>query len=74
MTLALALMCSAAGGCAVAAEEDQASSHDALQSPQAAAKAASAALEAARTEQLAIDTRLTRELSAVGPALSARQN
>lgn len=74
MTLALALLCSAGAGCAAAEEEDQASSRDALQSPQAAAKAASAALEAARTEQLAIDTRLTRELSAVGPALSARQN
>ena len=74
MTLALALLCSAGAGCAVAAEEDEAASHDALQSPQAAAKAASAALEAARTEQLAIDTRLARELSAVGPALTTRQN
>lgn len=66
-------MCSAAVGCA-ATEEDAASSVDALQSPQAAAKAATSALEEARADQLAIDTRLAHELGAVGPALTTAQN
>ena len=74
LSLVLALLCPVAAGCAAAAEEDSGSSQDALQSPQAAAKAASTALEAAHAEQLAIDTRLAHELSAVGPALTTRQN
>jgi len=74
LTVFLALMCPVAAGCAAAEEDEAGSSRDALQSPQGAAKAASTALEAARTEQLAIDTRLAHELGAVGPALTTTQN
>ncbi len=73
LTLALAVFCPLAAGCASAAEADDATTQDALR-PFSAAKAASEALEEARDDQQEIDTRLGNELATVGPALTEAQN
>jgi len=73
LTLALALICPVAAGCASSSEADEATTQDAIR-PFSAAKAASAALEEARDDQQAIDSRLGHELATVGPALTEAQN